>query len=590
MRSGDPAGAGRVYEALAQQNTVPHRNDLALSAVHAYLAAHLVADANRALTLIEPPLTVEQTEERALVDVEMDVANGQAQQAWAHINAMNLPQDPAGARSFLQLKERVAFAAGRLPDAISTEDQLEPWLESAQELHQARVDLLNALRDAVEHGARVNPRASGDTVVRGWLELAPLAAAAAQGGSTAPIQSWLLRHPNHPANSIVRSELLARRAAPPPAVAPLAPVAPPTPQVAGAMNLALLLPLHGRTASAAMSVQDGFMTAYYQSPPDQRPRVRVYDTSGITAAQAINHAVQDGATFIVGPLTRDAVVGAADLPIQRPPILALNFLPPEHPTPSNFYQFALSPEDEARMAAQRILADGHRQGAVLVPIGDWGTRVLNAFKQEIQADGGAVIASATVDTSDTDYSDPITQVLSIQESRARARRLEQILGTKLAFEPRRRTDIEFLFTPAQAGTERLLRPQLRFNSAGDIPTYATSDAFEPDPTANEDLDGLIFPDMPWMLGGGLSDQVHSLAAAAWPTGGPRRDRLFAFGYDAYRIALALRTPNVPFQIDGLTGRLTLDAQHRIHRDLSWAQLHNGTVQLLPPTGASASAQ
>ena len=32
--------------------------------------------------------------------------------------------------------------------------------------------------------------------------------------------------------------------------------------------------------------------------------------------------------------------------------------------------------------------------------------------------------------------------------------------------------------------ERLLRPQLRFHFAGDIPTYATSDAFEPDVRAN----------------------------------------------------------------------------------------------------------
>ena len=91
--------------------------------------------------------------------------------------------------------------------------------------------------------------------------------------------------------------------------------------------------------------------------------------------------------------------------------------------------------------------------------------------------------------------------------------------------------------PAQANLERLLRPQLRFHFAGDIATYATSDAFEPDPRANEDLEGLMFPDMPWMLGGELADAVRSAAHDAWPSGGPHRGRLFAFGFDAYRLAV-----------------------------------------------------
>ena len=72
------------------------------------------------------------------------------------------------------------------------------------------------------------------------------------------------------------------------------------------------------------------------------------------------------------------------------------------------------------------------------------------------------------------------QILRISDSRARHKRLESILGTKLEFEPRRRADLEFIFAPAQASMERLLRPQLRFHYAGDVPTYATSDAFEPD--------------------------------------------------------------------------------------------------------------
>jgi uncharacterized protein len=335
-------------------------------------------------------------------------------------------------------------------------------------------------------------------------------------------------------------------------------------------------------------VRDGFMTAYYQSAPAARPRVRVYDTGeGGGIADAVNRAGQEGAEFIVGPLTREEVVATADLAVPHAPVLALNFLPNERPAPANFFQYALSPEDEARLAARRILEDGHRHGVAIVPSGDWGTRVLTAFKQELEAGGGQVFASLSIDPQQTDYSDEVQQILRITDSRARYKRLESILGTKLQFEPRRRADLEFIFTPAQAGTERLLRPQLRFHYAGDVPTYATSDAFEPDPRANQDLEGLMFPDMPWMLGGDLAEAVRASVRDAWPSGGPRRGRLFAFGFDAYRLAVALRAARGAINtinVDGLTGRLTVDADRRIHRDLSWAQVRGGEARVLPPPG------
>jgi outer membrane PBP1 activator LpoA protein len=162
----------------------------------------------------------------------------------------------------------------------------------------------------------------------------------------------------------------------------------------------------------------------------------------------------------------------------------------------------------------------------------------------------------------------------------------------LEFEPRRRGDLEFIFAPAQANTERLLRPQLRFHYAGDVPTYATSDAFEPDPRSNQDLEGLMFPDMPWMLGGDLADAVRSAVHDAWPNGGPRRGRLFAFGFDAYRLAVALHAQGAAangVNIDGLTGHLTVDADRRVHRDLSWALIHDGDLKMLQPPGQGAPA-
>jgi outer membrane PBP1 activator LpoA protein len=365
--------------------------------------------------------------------------------------------------------------------------------------------------------------------------------------------------------------------------APAAPTRNPLPAAETGAHIALLLPITGRAAGAATSVRDGFMSAYYQAPAEERPRVRVYDTGTQSIADALTQAREQGADFIVGPLTREEVTAAADYAGVHAPILALNFLPPEKVAPAEFYQFALSPEDEARLAARRILEDHHRRGVALVPSNEWGTRVLAAFKQELIAGGGDLIATAPIDAARTDYSVSITEVLRINESIARYKRLESVLGTKLQFEPRRRADIEFIFAPGQAATERLLRPQLRFHYAGDIPTYATSDAFEPDTRANEDLDGLMFPDMPWILGGDLADAVRAATREAWPSGGAYRGRLFAFGFDAFRLAQALPHHGVAgsINIEGLTGRLSLDADRRVRRELGWAQVHNGELRLLP---------
>jgi len=474
-RSGDPAGAARVLEQLAAQNSAAERNAMLLRAARDYLSAHRAEDAARVLAMPEGTLPAEQSSERALSYVELALERGQGKEAWQQLAAIPEPHAAAQAGRYRALRARAAQASGGLSTAPSPGEEAAP-------------------------------------------------------------------------------------------------------------HIALLLPITGRAAGAAISVRDGFMTAYYQAPAAERPRVRVYDTGTQSVADALTQASQLGADFIVGPLTREEVIAAADFAAPHAPLLALNFLPSERAAPARVYQYALSPEDEARLAARRILEDHHRHGVALVPAGDWGDRVLGAFKQELQAGGGELLGTGVIDASRTDYSGPITEVLRISDSTARYKRLESSLGTKLQFEPRRRGDIEFIFAAAQAPTERLLRPQLRFHYAGDIPTYATSDAFEPDVRANEDLDGLMFPDMPWMLGGDLADAVHAATGDAWPTGGPHRGRLFAFGFDAYRLAQALRRrgPTSNVSVDGLTGHLSLDGERRVRREMGWAQLHNGELHLLPP--------
>ena len=568
---GNQAGAAQMYQTLADQSSGAQRNGFALQAAEAYLAARRPDDAAGALALLSPPISADVAFDRSLIQVRVALQRGQAGQAWQLLGRIPAPQQAEPAARYLRLRQQTAFAAGYPADGIEAEMQLEHWLLSAAAVQQSRVGLLGALRDASERGMKLQPGTASNPAVQGWLQLGPLAAEAAHNPTTATadLTAWLADHPGHPAVGVVRSQLLGEQ-----------------PQsLAAQAHIALLLPITGPAGPAAASVRDGFLTAYYQTPVQQRPVVRLYDTGGEqSVADQIADATQSGADIIVGPLTRQAVAAAATDRIQRPPLLALNFLPDGEQAPALFFQYALSPVDEAQLVARRVLSDGHHLGIAIVPAGDWGSRVLSAFTQQLQSGGGTLLASTMIDVSEADYSDELKQVLGIDQSRDRLDRLEALLGTHLEFVPRRREDIEFIFSPATtASTERLLQPQLRFFYAGGIPTYATSDAFEPDPRANQDLDGLMFPEMPWMLGSPLAEAVRSAASQAWPFGGPRTGALFAFGFDAYRIAEALRESRAPSSLDlsGLTGQLTLDPDGRIHRQLTWAQLHGGEITELP---------
>jgi outer membrane PBP1 activator LpoA protein len=371
-----------------------------------------------------------------------------------------------------------------------------------------------------------------------------------------------------------------------------APIASPPPPTAAPRSVALVLPLTGRMAAAGTALRDGFMTAWYRADEATRPEIRVYDT-GPGAAEAFRTAIAEGAGFVVGPLAKEDVQAVAQLADGTVATLVLNVLPEGEVAPPRFYQFALAPEDEARQVAERLLAEGKRTGVMLVPSGEWGTRVGGAFQAALEAGGGAVVARQAYSSQMMDYSDPITVMLGFEDSRRRHRQLVATLGQPLEFAPRRREDVEFIFVAGQPTQGRLIRPQLKFHFAGDLPMYSTSDVYDPNPTANADLDGVSFPDTPWMISAdpavaGLREEMNAFGVQNVRRWG----RLYAMGYDAFALVGALQASGAlaTTSMPGLTGRLTLDQDGRIRRTLDWAVIGpDGQPRPLPPTAAVAPA-
>jgi len=334
-------------------------------------------------------------------------------------------------------------------------------------------------------------------------------------------------------------------------------------------QIALLLPLSGRSEAFGVSVRDGFIAAYLQQNSASRPRLQVYDVAAESVGSAYSRAISDGAGFVVGPLTKEDVAAVAPLSSGRTPVLALNFLGDTVSAPKNFFQFALLPEDEARMVARRVVADGRLAGVTIVPGGELGNRVNAAFADELKTLGGTVLDSQRYEPSQPDFSDIIKQVLQIKAVKG---------------EPStHRTDATFVFIVGTPGAARLIMPQLKFHFAGDVPVYATSASFEPNPGANSDIEGMVFPDMPWMISyDPVTAQIRDSVRTAWPGRTARHDELYAFGFDAYRLVPGLRSnaPAAASEIAGVTGKLHLDQQNRIRRDLDWAQIKNGVPNVL----------
>jgi outer membrane PBP1 activator LpoA protein len=564
IRAGDHAGAASLYERLAAETTGSDSAEFRLRAARAWLAAGRAADADRVLALLPGGLTQQQTLEQSLLRIQSALVSGRGDEAWRQVSGMQTPAAQPAAARYYETRQQVAIATGHLLDGIRSELARERLIGPG-DARLARSELLAQLRAAAERGVSLVPPPGSDATVRGWLE----AAAVALDNSRNPtlgatrLAAFRARFPSHPALTALSGE---------PGIGMPETVA----SLEAAPHVALILPLTGRTSAPAAQIRDGFMTAYYEVPAVTRPRLRIYDSAVTSIADTIAQANTAGATFIVGPLTREEVVAAGELLTTRPPILALNFLPADRPTPERYYQFALSPEDDARAVARYIGASGRRRGVVLTPEGDWGTRVATAFDEELRAAGGFLLGQATFGgTTRNDFTASITQVLRTDDSNVRHQRIQATLGQKLDFEPRRRPDIQFIFAPSQPGAARQLRPQLRFHLAGDIPTYTLGDAYEPHPTANQEIDGVMFPDMPWMLGDeGLSGEVREEARQAFGDAVRSRGRLFAFGYDAFRIATSLQR-GAPINPQGLTGTLSIDAQGRVRRELQWVRIKNG---------------
>ena len=570
--NGDHSEAAGVYIALASEAADSEKDRLTLLAVEQWLDAGDTARARSAFRRV-PRQSIASL--RWLWNTNaaaLSLYAGDPDDALSILQPMSRESLTQNHRLRVEaLRADAWIQKGDPARAVELMTQRESWLTGRRSIEQNRWRLWQGLLVSEPQALRASAELALDNEVKGWLNLGSLAASTGQQGigwANGAVR-WRDTHSGHPAMLIIdRLQLPDELILDYP------------------HQIALLLPLSGRTAPAGKAIQNGFMSAYYSTAAglDEPQMVRIYDVSkegGASAAYAT--AVADGAEFVIGPLLKKNVVALANDILVPVPVLTLNYLPDKTLAPPGLYQFALAPEDEARSAAVRALADGHTRAVALVPNNDWGRRVLASFSTEFEALGGTLLDYRSYTPGNPDYSNTIEDLMALSGSVRRYQRLRANIGGPLQFDPRRRQDSEFIFLAANAPAGRLLKSQLKFHYSGDLPVYSTSSINAMDGRSNSDLNGIMFADTPWIVAPqSWIEHLPSLFGEYWPEE-RRMGRFHAMGYDAYQLIASLYAAHSGsmMEVDGATGKLHLDADGRVRRKLAWAQFQRGEPVALP---------
>ena len=463
--------------------------------------------------------------------------------------------DESGALSlqYKDLSERSLAEVAELSNSMSGY-QVDLALEILRSLESVPSGQLTAMIDAQMY----------DPEFTEWLELLLLARTALVDGSsiTAAAQKWADYHYGHAVTRAHFTELLFRYRSLFPAPA----------------QVAILLPTQGGLTAAARAIRDGILSAYLEQPGHSIIRFYSSGENSESALAAYLQAREDGATQIVGPLRAESTRALASLDNPVVPILLLNEPGLNEPIKTHQANFvnslSLSQAEEAAAIAKIAISQGQKSAIMIVPDSAWGMRIETAFATTFEQGEGRISASTYFNSAAGDHSAMLTQLLKIDESKQHKTDLQSRLGIRLAFEPSRRDDFDFIFLAANPEEGRELKPLLRFYDAGDIPVYSMGRIFSgrAQRASDQDLNGIVFPVTSWQL-----QTVGSATPMPDSVRGGTFGNLYALGQDAWRLLpwLPLLQKDPDLWYPGSVGALKLEANGHLYRQPAWAQFSGG---------------
>jgi outer membrane PBP1 activator LpoA protein len=568
LGSGDFSGAAQIYRQLAERSGAPDYYHLL--AADAELRAGNGRAAQMLLNGVNPE-TLETVDQHryVLLKSRLDLNQGKARQAMALLETLSPEQlEPPMLANYHTLRASAYNQLGNMLESARERVLLGRLLTNPQALQKNNEVIFDTL-------SRLPPKALTDLqpappdTLGGWMALVNIMKGKPAERVQA-LQAWRAAFPGHPADGAFLQGMTqqtergvqvtplnprAESAAPSTDQSQQAASAPPTGRFIGVM-----LPLSGSYAPAGQAIRSGMIAAYYADGDPSKPALRFVDSQKSNVYALYRQLVGEGAEFVIGPLIKDEVTALAQGGDLSVPVLALNQAPGI--TQDRLYQFGLTPEQEVEQSAGSAWFDGRQNALLLAPASAFGQRMINHFTGYWKSLGGRVLAIKTYRPGGDDFSAPVGDLFAA-------------VGSGQA------SGADFAFLIADARDARLLLPQMQSQQAGQIPVYATSHVFGGHPEQDQDLSGLIFCDIPWLLhpgeGGSLSKE--SLQAIVQQT--PENYlRLIAMGIDAYNLVPQLEQLRTSPQnrYSGATGSLALQAGNRIRRQLHCAQFEGGALQ------------
>ncbi|MEY8251121.1 MAG: penicillin-binding protein activator [Colwellia sp.] len=237
--------------------------------------------------------------------------------------------------------------------------------------------------------------------------------------------------------------------------------------------------------------------------------------------------------------------------------------------------FSMRPEDEAKQAAAMLSRQKFKHPVVLSQKNMVSERIAQAFVKQWQQVTGNSIEVVYYDTG-AQMQAKIKASLSVDKSKARITKLKSRLNQSIKTKTRNRRDIDMIYLVGTPDQTRLVKPYIEVNIsefAEIIPVYASSRSHstQTDGSSNNDLQGLTFTEIPWLLVNEQNAELATLSQQLWPKRNNGLSRLFAMGYDSYqlinKIPLMQQAPYL--QHWGQTGVLKLNKNSVLTRSLLW---------------------
>ncbi len=612
------------YLQQMQQSQDDSRSHWQLLAIRALLDEGKVPQAGQLLQQLPSQLNAEQQAESHLLSAQFAIKQKQFSAAAKQLTAVSASTlSDAQRQRYYQLI--IDSAPGEAPvDVLRAHIALQSTLPATAQQKNIDATWQTLVTIPQDQAGNITINAN-ENILQGWLDL--LGVYYQNRGNQDTLKSaakdWQTRYPDNPASKTLPAGLAQ--------VMNLS--------VASTSTIALLLPLTGPGAVFSKAIEQGFEDAHnghlatsapaasdavIQAPQssasaannaavspsaptpatttgqDQQPgiphtaaantaaQIKVYDTNGHPIDQLLQQAQQDGATLVVGPLLKDDVAKAVATSTSLN-ILALNE-PTDLQNHPNVCYFALSPENEARDAADHMWAQGKRMPVLLLPSNSLGDRVATAFTRQWQTLGGTTVLRQPIGSesdlrsrvnSNTGIALSGTPVASTSTSDNNAVTVAGMTFDAPTAQPvTSGGDIDSVYIVANQASLDLIKPliTMRIGSQSHVAFYANSLSSQAGagPDFRFEMEGLQFSDIPLLSGANpsLKQQVTSQFNQDYTL-----TRLYAMGVDAWTLANHF-TPlrqQAGYQVQGNTGLLKATHNCVINRTLSWNQYTHGEV-------------